>query len=237
MATWELWTPAVYLLGVWLLQQGLTPCPGSPLFVTCRRAHNVVLSIASFAMFAATCAGTHADGKLASLGAFLCVPIANVWSSGALIAFYWSKYYEWVDTLFLILGGKQLSALHLIHHGITPLVTYYNSIYEMGSHGAVFVLLNTLIHTIMYGYFAWPDGPLRRFRKRITQMQITQHVIGVATTVHVTMRTDCAAAQTWGNKLAIGLYILFTFLFTTWYMADQRRRSAAAAKPAEQKSQ
>ena len=87
-------------------------------------------------------------------------------------------------------------------------------------------MLNTLIHTIMYGYFAWPQGFLRPFRKRITQMQIIQHIIGVITTVSVTMRDDCKHAQTWGNTLAIGLYIVFTVMFVSWYLADQRKKAA-----------
>ena len=117
-------SPFVYGIGVWALQQNVRPIPTNEFFLRIRRWHNVVLSLASFAMLLLVVVGTVLNGKMHSLTAFLCMRMTNVLTVVGMHAFAWSKYYEWLDTLFLILGGKKLEALHLVHHGITPLIAF-----------------------------------------------------------------------------------------------------------------
>lgn len=41
--------------------------------------------------------------------------------------FLWSKYWEWLDTLFLHLSGKPISQLQYTHHMSTAMLVYYKT--------------------------------------------------------------------------------------------------------------
>merc|ERR1712166_797730 len=140
-------SPVVYALLVLVLKQLLPVIPENKTFLACRRWHNIVLSLASLAMLLSVAVGTVMDGKMRSVDAFLCKKITNILTIVGCMTFAWSKYYEWMDTVFLILGGKKLEPLHLIHHGITALVVFSQiETDDIGSHSAVFVCMNTFIH-------------------------------------------------------------------------------------------
>ena len=40
--------------------------------------------------------------------------------------FYYIKYVEWLDTVFLLIKKKKVSTLHYYHHMIVPLLVYLN---------------------------------------------------------------------------------------------------------------
>ena len=63
---------------------------------------------------------TYASGKFASSHALLCQPFdeTNVIHATAW-AFYYSKYWEWLDTMFMILAKKPVSWLQYTT-GYTP---------------------------------------------------------------------------------------------------------------------
>jgi len=97
--------------------------------------------------------------------------------------FHWSKYIEFLDTLFLILNGRSVGWLHYFHHIGAPLnlalgrYSRFEGIY-------IFVCLNGFIHTCMYGYYACMlcGGRCRKIvsklKQVLTTMQIIQFVAG-----------------------------------------------------------
>jgi fatty acid desaturase (delta-4 desaturase) len=91
---------------------------------------------------------------------------------------YLSKYLDWFDTLFIILGKKrsQLSFLHVYHHAtIVPvwgLLLYSNVGSGAVRYGA---WVNSLVHVIMYSHFLWTSFGLKNpLKKCVTLCQITQ---------------------------------------------------------------
>ena len=79
---------------------------------------------------------------------------SNAFGSFQLTAelFFWSKYVEWIDSVFLLYNNKPISVLHGFHHLGAPIA--------MGSMVAVktefvwiFVLFNGFVHTVMYSYY------------------------------------------------------------------------------------
>ena len=105
-------------------------------------------------------------------------------NSGALFfwcyIFYLSKYYDFFDTLLLVLRKKELGFLHMYHHASLPLlcVLTMNNWRLPVWTGAI---INSGVHVVMYYYFglrmAYPDRKIW-WRKYVTVMQIAQFTLG-----------------------------------------------------------
>ena len=99
-------------------------------------------------------------------------------NSGALFfwcyVFYLSKYYDFVDTLLLVLRKKELGFLHMYHHASLPLlcVLTMNNWRLPCWTGAI---INSGVHVIMYYYFglrmAFPKKQIW-WRKYVTVIQV-----------------------------------------------------------------
>ena len=48
---------------------------------------------------------------------------------------------------------SHVSFLHVVHHGMMPINTWFASRFLGGGHSAVVPLLNTLVHILMYSYY------------------------------------------------------------------------------------
>ncbi|XP_027201187.2 very long chain fatty acid elongase 7-like [Dermatophagoides pteronyssinus] len=103
-----------------------------------------------------------------------------------LIHFYlWTKLFDLFDTIFFVLRKKynQISGLHLYHHSIVPLLGYCAfCIAPTAPCLGIFPFFNTIIHCIMYSYYALAAlGPRLQpylwWKRYITQLQLAQFVI------------------------------------------------------------
>jgi hypothetical protein len=88
--------------------------------------------------------------------------------------FYASKYYELLDTVFIVLRRRPLTFLHVYHH----IVTIAICLGFMRSHlsiSLIGVITNSTIHTFMYYYF-WKQtlGKSVWWKKYLTTAQIVQ---------------------------------------------------------------
>lgn len=89
--------------------------------------------------------------------------------------FYVSKYYELVDTVFLVLRRKPLDFLHIFHHSaVMPL---FGVLLQVDATTFwVAAILNSSVHVIMYYYFMYgalpQDSILRSFLPSINQFKI-----------------------------------------------------------------
>ena len=93
-----------------------------------------------------------------------------------------SKILELVDTLFIVVRKKELTFLHVVHHLSVAIYCYTTLLYPTPL-GYWYALMNTLIHSIMYGYFAF-GTTLRRYADfnpmYLTIVQILQMVWGLS---------------------------------------------------------
>ncbi|CDZ97064.1 Fatty acid elongase [Phaffia rhodozyma] len=90
---------------------------------------------------------------------------------------YFFKYYELIDTVFLVLKKKPLAFLHVFHHSATA-VLCFTQLEGTTSVQWVVITINLLVHTIMYYYyFATAGGKKLWWKKYLTTFQITQFVI------------------------------------------------------------
>ncbi|KAI3639582.1 hypothetical protein MIR68_002276 [Amoeboaphelidium protococcarum] len=99
---------------------------------------------------------------------------------------YLFKYYEFIDTIFMILKGKRVPFLHWFHHAMTMLLCF-TQLQGRTALQWVPITINLFVHVIMYYYYAItsiPPPPNRPrkviwWKRHLTTMQIVQFVIDV----------------------------------------------------------
>lgn len=67
--------------------------------------------------------------------------------------FYVSKYYELLDTYFLVFRKRELTLLHVWHHAIVVIVCHFANEAEIFM-GWTTCFNNSLVHIFMYYYYA-----------------------------------------------------------------------------------
>jgi hypothetical protein len=134
--------------------------------------------------------------------------------------FIWSKFGELVDTAFLVLRKRPVSFLHWYHH-FSVLLYCWHSYGSRAPQTLVFVVMNYMVHSVMYGYYALAalKAVPRWFPTHlITAAQIAQMVVGVAVQSITTylLATDSPQSRnlTLANLVAGGvMYFTYFALF------------------------
>ena len=141
-------------------------------------------------------------------------------------AFYISKYWEWLDTMFLILKNKKVSSLHYYHHSSTPILSYINTMYLGISPSYIYaVFLNCFVHTIMYWYYLYPYGFMRKHKRKITQLQILQHVYMLFCTVYIGQ--NCMIEEmSITYYTTISCYSFYFIMFYKFYITNYFKSSS-----------
>ena len=107
---------------------------------------------------------------------------------------YYFKYWELIDTLFLILMKKRLQFLHVYHHMATAVLCYAEIEYRTPMAWIV-IALNLAVHVLMYGYYALTTLRIPcPWKQAVTVSQIVQvcrPACGSATNPAVCARPVC----------------------------------------------
>ena len=212
----HLFSPLCYMLFTKLICL-FKPCPNNKVMIKIRKVHNIILSLLSIFMLASIIYANYLTNKLFSFTNLLCISYNN--NKFALFSakiFLYSKYLEWGDTLFIHLSNKPITMLQYTHHMSTAFIVYLNTAEIMNSHYIVAMGLNCLVHIPMYWYFAYPNGFLRPYRFRITQIQIIQHIICILTSIYMCF-LDCDQNK-YGNICGLICYIMYLFYFSIFYI-------------------
>jgi len=96
--------------------------------------------------------------------------------------FYVSKYYELLDTFFIVMKSKRVIPLHLWHHMSVPPIMWAAFQGRLAPALIFVVILNGAVHTVMYFYYALASMGVsvpRSRKKIVTNVQIIQFYIGV----------------------------------------------------------
>lgn len=159
---------------------------------------------------------------------FRCQPVDYSYSPSALRManicwwYYFSKFTEFMDTLFFILRKKSshVSTLHVIHHGCMPFSVWMGVKFAPGGHSTFFALLNAFVHIVMYFYYMVAAmGPKYQkfiwWKKYLTTFQMVQFVLIFSHQFQL-LFTECNYPKSF--MIWIGLHgVMFLFLFSDFY--------------------
>jgi len=150
------------------------------------KAHYAALCTYSTACFCAALFALVTSGEGADFAAWLVAPELGAvraprlycaavppWLRVVSLSFILSKVWEWGDTLVLIAQGKSLHEigfLHLYHHCTTFFLFLFTSSFPVTEKAGL--LLNGLVHALMYFHFAFRLP--RAARPLLTALQIVQ---------------------------------------------------------------
>ncbi|XP_029048654.1 elongation of very long chain fatty acids protein AAEL008004-like isoform X2 [Osmia bicornis bicornis] len=145
--------------------------------------------------------------------------------------YYFSKFTEFMDTIFFVLRKKNdhVSTLHVIHHGCMPMSVWFGVKFTPGGHSTFFGLLNTFVHIVMYTYYLLAAmgprvQPYLWWKKYLTVFQMIQFVVVMIHAFQLLfINCNYPKAFVW----LIGLHAtMFFFLFNEFYQQSylQRRK-------------
>lgn len=110
-------------------------------------------------------------------------PIHTVYAKVAFMYFA-LKVSDLLDTVFFVLRKKnnQISFLHLYHHTMMALTSYYCVKNLVMGHLALMPIINMFVHAIMYSYYLVTciRPTLKQnlwWKKYITQIQLVRYLI------------------------------------------------------------
>ncbi|XP_037913213.1 elongation of very long chain fatty acids protein AAEL008004 isoform X1 [Hermetia illucens] len=152
--------------------------------------------------------------------------------------YYFSKFTEFMDTLFFVLRKKtsQVSTLHVIHHGCMPMSVWFGVKFTPGGHSTFFGLLNTFVHIVMYTYYLFAAmGPQYQkflwWKKYLTALQMVQFVLIMVHAFQL-LFIECnypRAFVWWIGMHAVMFFFLFNEFYKSAYRTDKERRERALA--------
>jgi hypothetical protein len=183
--------------------------------------HNMALAIFSFVCVSTVLPVVYHHYKQNGFLSIYCDRDGSLWRSGLgawSILFYFSKYWEFIDTWILVLKGKGANFLQVYHHaGIVFIM--HAAVASEGAWLLFVVLLNAFIHTLMYTYFAIKTvAPTVEIKsaKYLTMAQIGQFLIGMGSTYGVLfMGETCDSASSRFSLACLHIYgvgLIFLFL-------------------------
>jgi len=157
------------------------------------------------------------------------------WGNPSVMLFCLSKVPELVDTAFIVLRKKPLHFLHYYHHA-TVLLFCWDAWVVNNAVGGLFAIMNLCVHSIMYAYYCAAAIGVRFpqiLRKNITNLQLTQMVLGCSLCVY----NMCNCNRTPSNNMyGLAMYASYFALFANFwvqqYIILPKKKKAAAQKAA-----
>ncbi|XP_053672788.1 elongation of very long chain fatty acids protein 4 [Anopheles nili] len=137
------------------------------------------------------------------------------------------KIVELLDTVFFVLRKKQnqVSFLHVYHHTIMVLFTWFYLKHIPGMHAAFIGVLNSFVHIIMYSYYLIAAlGPRYQkylwWKRYLTTLQLTQFGIMLCYFVLInSLQCHVPRALTY---FFVSNITIFLFLFINFYRKAYR---------------
>jgi len=156
-----------------------------------------------------------------------------------LYSFYLSKFLEYIDSLFLVLKGKQIAPpdssqmfLHVFHHSTTASIVWTTWLFPLSVFW-IGPLTNAFVHTIMYGYYFLVEFNLinRNFGgKYITPIQLIQFVICMFGVTYETINYKECGSDIRVVAWVYGTYLIFFVLFVKVWLDKRNERKAPRPK-------
>mmetsp|Transcript_126063 Transcript_126063/g.356460 ORF Transcript_126063/g.356460 Transcript_126063/m.356460 type:complete len:352 (+) Transcript_126063:81-1136(+) len=201
------------------------------------------LLLAVFSLLGALRVGSHLALLLGTYGFeyTVCRPPQLSYMNGAAglwtALFIFSKYFELLDTAFLVWRKRKVEFLHWYHHCSVLLYCWNAYVWEMPT-GIYFIVMNYSVHAIMYSYYFLACVCKRppRWALMVTILQLTQMAVGIGITVtHIQMLAYDTVPNCDGHvpnlMAALMMYASYFVLFAQFLFRRYCvRRDPAASK-------
>merc|ERR1711879_1060575 len=142
--------------------------------------------------------------------------------------FIYSKYFELMDTVFLVLRKKPVGFLHWYHHCSVLLSCWHGFFFEVPP-GLYFVAMNYSVHSIMYFYYflAAVCRHPPKWAFLVTSLQLAQMAGGIAVTLFSVNRLRFGPRHCDGYMpsyiLSLAIYVSYFYLFAEFMWKSYRR--------------
>jgi len=150
------------------------------------------------------------------------------WVMGFIRLFTLSKYYDLVDTLFIVLAKKdaQFSFLHVSHHCIVPVGVWYGMWYSPSGDSYAPALVNSFVHLVMYSYYLCSTLKWNcPWKSHITKMQLTQFAFLLLFGINCWRIGSIAVQTTVVNTLVqASMLVLFGQFYMDSYHRSNRKQ-------------
>ena len=120
--------------------------------------------------------------------------------------------------------------MHVIHHSLVPILVWIGYKFVPGGSNAFFPLINSLVHTIMYSYYAlstlgpWIQ-PYLWWKKYLTRLQMVQFILIIINSMRLLFLPHCQFPKAF-IYLTIFNGLLFLVLFASFYKQAYTRLSS-----------
>lgn len=152
---------------------------------------------------------------------------------------YLLKYYELMDTFFLVVKKKDIPFLHTYHHTMTLILTHV----ELVGHVSVQwvpITLNLFVHVIMYFYYMLATfGFEIWWKKYLTSLQIIQFIIDLiacATAVYFFFTPYSCTGDLYYAAVGISIIGSYLFLFLDFFDKTYSKKSQPHHPPSSSPS-
>ncbi|OJA20414.1 hypothetical protein AZE42_07494 [Rhizopogon vesiculosus] len=179
LSTWPVVSTVItsYLVSIFTTREFMKERPAFRL-KTLFRVHNALLSTGSLVLLLLITEEVISVWMQVGTYDSMCAP--SSWTDRLELYYmvnYYFKYYEFIDTLFLVLKKKPLTFLHVFHHASTAILAFIQLNGKLSPSWTV-ISINLLVHVIMYYYYyATAGGAKFWWKKYLTRMQIIQFIV------------------------------------------------------------
>jgi len=137
--------------------------------------------------------------------------------------FYLSKFYEYIDTILLVLKKKPVIFLHSFHHWVTPIIVWSAAYYPIPA-AWMGPVTNTFVHVIMYAYYALCEYNLdRSYGSYVTKIQLIQFILNIIVFVFIGFNLPFCEGNVYTYIFLVSQYVFFLYLFIK-LDADRKKR-------------
>ena len=145
------------------------------------------------------------------------------------VLFCFSKFFEFIDTVFVVIRKSQLEFIHWYHHIVTCLYCWHGS-YTTTSTSGHFAIMNLSVHAVMYFYYALyaiGNKMLHPYRKIITVIQISQMVGGcyIVYNWFMNCKINSSKAEYANMVFAAIMYFSYFILFIKVFFREKTKSS------------